>query len=588
MRVYARLLRVYLWPQRRRVALLALLVLAGIGLQLANPQVIRYFIDTTQGSGSQPALLAAGALYVAFALGAQALTLAGSYLTQRVAWTATNALRYDLLRHCLRLDLEFHKTHTPGELIERIDGDVSALAGPLSQTGLQITANSLLALGIVGLLFREDWRLGVGLAAYTAAMVTFLMAVHGLAAGRWQALRQTSGELFGYLEERIAGAEDIRAAGAMLFAIHQLLIYSRAMLERYRGAVVAASAVFNATNVFMAAGYAGGLGLGVYLYTRGEATIGTTYLIVSYVGMLAGPLRALQDQARQLQQAGASARRVEALFALRPQVADPPHPAPLPAGALSVALEGVTFGYADSADKEGTAVLREVTLRLPPGKVLGVLGRTGSGKSTLTRLLFRLYDPNAGRVQIGGLDLRAVAQADLRARVGLVTQEVQLFQASLRDNLSFFDAALPDEQLDAALRELRLDRWAAALPQGQATPLAAGGQGLSAGEAQLLAFARVFLKDPGLVILDEASSRLDPATETLLEQAVGRLLEGRTAIIIAHRLRTVQRADDILILENGRVVEYGPRAALAADDGSRYAHLLQAGMDAPEPAQAAA
>ena len=585
MRGSSRLLRVYLWPQRGRVALLAGLILAGIGLQLANPQVIRYFLDTTQIGGSQTALLGAAGLYFTLALGAQALTLASSYVTQRVAWAATNAVRHDLLRHCLRLDLEFDKTHTPGELIERIDGDVSGLAGFLSQAGLQIAANALLALGIVALLFREDWRLGVGLALYTAAMLAFLTAVQGLAAGRWQAFRQTMAELFGYLEERIAGAEEIRAAGAMPFAIHQLLIHTRAMLERYRGAVVVASALFNTTNVFMAAGYAAGLGVGVYLYTRGEASIGTAYLIVNYVGMLSGPLRALQQQARGLQQAGASVQRVEALFALRPQVADPPHPAPLPGGALSVAFDAVTFGYAGSGAEENAAVLREVTLALRPGQVLGVLGRTGSGKSTLTRLLFRLYDPSQGRVQIGGQDLRAVAQADLRARVGLVTQEVQLFQASLRDNLSFFDTALPDDRLRAALSELRLEGWAAGLPEGLSTQLAAGGQGLSAGEAQLLAFARVFLKDPGLVILDEASSRLDPATEALLEQAVGRLLAGRTAIIIAHRLRTVQRADDILILEEGRVVEYGPRAALAADPGSRFARLLQTGLDAPELAQ---
>jgi len=575
MRVYTRLLGQYLAPQRGRMALLAVLLFTGLGLQLVNPQIIRYFLDATQSGGSQNALLAAAGLYVASAFTQQALGLAGQYVNQQVAWRATNALRHDLMLHCLRLDLGFHKTHTPGELIERIDGDVGGLAGFLSQFMLQLVANSLLVLGILALMFREDWRLGVGLAVYTAAVLLFLGMVQRLTAGRWQAFRAISAELFGYLEERIGGAEDIRAAGAMPYALHHLLTLSRTLLERYRAAVVVGALIMNVTNVLTAVCYAAGLGLGVYLYTQGQASIGTAYLIVTYVGMITSPLHVLRGQARDLQQAAASVQRVQALFALRPEVAEPSTLVSLPAGALAVAFDGVTFRYEDNE-----AVLHDVDFKVLPGKVLGVLGRTGSGKSTLTRLLFRLYDPSQGSIRLGGADLRALALGDLRARVGMVTQEVQLFQASIRDNLSFFDDSLPDADLTQALKELRLWEWAEARPEGLGTTLAAGGQGLSAGEAQLLAFARVFLKDPGLVILDEASSRLDPATETLLERAVDRLLAGRTAIIIAHRLRTVQRADDILILEDGRVVEYGPRMALAADPGSRFYHLLQTGLEA--------
>jgi ATP-binding cassette subfamily B protein len=258
-------------------------------------------------------------------------------------------------------------------------------------------------------------------------------------------------------------------------------------------------------------------------------------------------------------------------------VTDPPAPSvtSLQSGPLSLAFENVSFRYEDDVQD----VLREVSFSIQPGRVLGVLGRTGSGKTTLTRLIFRLYDPTSGRLRLEGVDLRALPLAEVRQRVGMVTQEVQLFQASIRDNLTFFNPAAGEAGLERALRELRLWDWVQARPQGLDTPLAAGGGGQSAGEAQLLAFARVFLKDPGLVVLDEASSRLDPATENLLERAVDRLFEGRTAILIAHRLRTVQRADDILILEGGRVVECGPRVTLAADPRSRFAELLRAGME---------
>ena len=223
--------------------------------------------------------------------------------------------------------------------------------------------------------------------------------------------------------------------------------------------------------------------------------------------------------------------------------------------------------------------MRDISFALPPGAILGLLGRTGSGKTTLTRLLLRLYEPTQGTISLDDLHLPSLSMPTLRQRVGVVTQEIQLFHASLRDNLTLFEPNIPDDRILDVLKELGLWGWYTTLPAGLDSKLAPGGSGLSAGEAQLLAFVRVFLKDPGLVILDEASSRLDPATEQLLEKAVDRLLAGRTAIIIAHRLATVQRADCIMILEQGRCIEYGPRSALVNDPDSRFAQLLRTGME---------
>jgi ABC-type multidrug transport system fused ATPase/permease subunit len=207
--------------------------------------------------------------------------------------------------------------------------------------------------------------------------------------------------------------------------------------------------------------------------------------------------------------------------------------------------------------------------------VLGIVGRTGSGKTTLTRLLPRFYDPTAGVVRLGGVDLRDTKLAEVRARIGLVTQEVHLFNASLRDNLTLFDDRVPDEQVGDVLERIGLGDWLRELPEGLDTRLGAGGIGLSAGQSQLLACARVFLTDPDLVILDEASSRLDPATERLVHTALGRLLAGRTGIIVAHRLSTIAYADDILVFEEGQIREHGPRITLASDPDSRFAALLR-------------
>jgi ABC-type multidrug transport system fused ATPase/permease subunit len=241
---------------------------------------------------------------------------------------------------------------------------------------------------------------------------------------------------------------------------------------------------------------------------------------------------------------------------------------------LSVAFEEVTFGY-----NEADLVLKDVAFRLEPGEVLGLLGRTGSGKTTITRLLFRLYDPTAGQISLGRTPLSQATLADLRSRVGIVTQDVQLFRASVRDNLTFFDDTIGDQTILDVINDLGLEAWYNALSDGLATRLDADGSGLSAGEAQLLAFARIFLKDPGLDILDEASSRLDPATEQLIERAIDRLLRGRTAIIVAHRLATVQRADKIMILEDGYVREFGRRVVLVNDPASRFAELLRTGLE---------
>jgi ABC-type multidrug transport system fused ATPase/permease subunit len=212
-----------------------------------------------------------------------------------------------------------------------------------------------------------------------------------------------------------------------------------------------------------------------------------------------------------------------------------------------------------------------------------VVGRTGSGKTTLTRLLSRFYDPLAGAVRLGGVDLRAVRLAAVRARIGLVTQDVHIFNASVRDNLTLFDDDVPDDQIRAVLDTLGLADWLRELPLGLDTRLGSDGVGLSAGQAQVLACARIFLLDPDVVILDEASSRLDSATERLVHTALGRLLDGRTGIIVAHRLATVAYADDILVLDGGQVREYGPQRALAADPSSYFAGLLRMATEEVAP-----
>jgi ABC-type multidrug transport system fused ATPase/permease subunit len=575
---YTRLLARYLRPQIPQVVLMAIFLLLGIAVKLVNPQVLRYFLDTAQAGGGSSALTAAAALFIAFAILQQGMSLATNYTAKAVGWTATNQLRADLTHHLLRLDLSFHKSHTPGELIDRVDGDVTQLANFFSMFAVNILGDGLLVLGILTLLFREDPGVGAGMLVYIALTLLVLRYIQGLAVPRRAAERQAGAMLYGYIEERISGAEEIRAAGAEGYAMRRLHALMQTFTEKTRIALVISSLTYNLTNLVYVIGYAAGLAVGVYLYSQGQASLGTAYLITYYIGMLSDPLQSIRAQVQDLQQASANIQRIQELFDLQPRVSEPVREAQaLNKGALGVEFEGVNFRYEDG-EREEKNTLSAISFTIQPGRVLGILGRTGSGKSTLTRLLFRLYDPDRGAIRLNGIDLRSVSLSNLRRQVGMVTQDVQLFQASVRENLTFFNDQIGDTRIQSVLESLQLWEWVQSLPEGLSTPLA-GGQSLSAGEAQLLAFARVFLKDPGLVILDEASSRLDPSTEALMERASDRLFAGRTGVIIAHRLKTLQRADDILILEGGRVVESGARLALANDPSSRFYQLLRVGME---------
>jgi ATP-binding cassette subfamily B protein len=570
---YWDLLARHIQPQKARFALLTILLLSSIGLQVVNPQIVRSFIDTATTDPMTRKLLLAALAFIGIAVLQQVLSVAATYVGENVAWTATNALRAELARHCLYLDMSFHNERSPGELIERIDGDVMELSNFFSQLVVRVLGNLLLLLGILVAMYLEDWRLGVGFTVLSTVTLLVLNSVRGLAIPHQKAFREANAELFGFLEERLAGTEDIRSSGAIDFVLRGLYQLQYTILGHWRKAWRMFLVIRGTGGVLMTV--IGGLAIvaGYYLHLQGAMTVGTVYLLVQYANLLGRPIRELTQQIETLQNIGAATERLAELRAIERKIVDGPG-AEMPAGPLPLNFHDVTFAY-----DEDEPVLQDLSFQLKPGTVLGLLGRTGSGKTTLARLVYRLYDPSVGQISLGGVDSRQPKIVDLRRRVAIVTQDVQLFQATVRDNLTFFDRSIDDACIHAVIEELELSGWYESLPDGLDTRLETGGRGLSAGEAQLLAFTRVFLRDPGLVILDEASSRLDPATEQLIERAVDRLLRNRTAIIIAHRLGTVQRADEIMILRDGRVIEYGERERLAADRTSRFYELLQTGLE---------
>lgn len=572
---YRELLTTYLAPQKARVALLAALLVAVTALQLWSPQLLRRFIDTATSSGAASpmrSLLTLAGLFILAALATQVLQVAATYFSELVGWTATNRLRSDLALHCLGLDLPFHNQRTAGEMIERVDGDITALSTFFSQLVLQVLGSLLLLAGVLVALLLENMLVGAVLAAFALVSLFALIQIRNVAVQALADEREARAGLYGVVEERLAGLDDIRANGAGDYTMQRLDGVMREVNRTGVDAALKSSSIWMLTMGTFTIGYALALGLGAYLYGRGAATIGTVYLFFQYTDLLRRPLEQLSEQIKQFQAATAGIGRIDELRALRSTVPDGPGRS-LPPGPSGVEFDGVSFAYGSAT------TIDQLSFRLAPGRVLGVLGRTGSGKTTMTRLLFRLYDVAGGMIRVGDTDIRELTLEQLRGHIGIVTQEVQLFEATVRDNLTLFDPRIADERVRAALDQLGLGGWLDGLPDGLDSILEGGSGSLSAGEAQLVAFARVFLRDPAIVILDEASSRLDPATEQMIERAVDRLLDGRTGIVIAHRLGTVRRADQILLLENGRRIEYGARAGLAADETSRFAQLLRVGME---------
>ncbi|MFM2310423.1 MAG: hypothetical protein RLY87_2545 [Chloroflexota bacterium] len=574
---YRSLLTTYFWPQRRQVTLLVLLIIGDNILLLVGPRVLSQFVDAAVAGAASDVLVWLSIWYLIAAISQQAFTMSATYVGEKTGWQAANALRSDLAKHTLDLDMSFHKKQTPGIMIERIDGDVASLNRFFSQMVLQIGGSILLLTSTVGVLMWTEWRLGVLLLGYAVVAMWVLFALRGVAVPYWESAREASAQLFGFLEERLAGLEDIRGLGARSYVLRRLVQLMDEKnkydtLGRVYGSLTWMIPVVLSSLLTVMV-----LTVGVWLYLQNEITIGLIVMTMFYGDMIMRPIRTISSEIDQLQQATAGISRIAELLSIKSRLVDGVKE--MPAQIPPVTFDHVTFAYQDDEDGQPEEpVLRDVTFHIPAGKVVGLLGRTGSGKSTLIRLLFRLYDVSSGAIRIGDHAIPDYTLASLRTHVGLVTQDVQLFYATVRDNLTFFNPAIRDEQLLEALHTLGLDRWFAQQPNGLDTLLAANGA-TSAGEAQLIALARVYLKQPQVIILDEASARIDPETERMVEKALDTVLADKTTIIIAHRLQTVRRCDYIAILANGSLVEFGPEAALREQADSRYAQLLQHGAE---------
>ncbi len=499
-------------------------------------------------------------------LGATLLDTAGRTLFSTVVGRAEGRLRADLLRATLRQPLPALEEQAVGELMDRVDDDPRQLAMVLRRMGWQAgrgILRSVLAWVVAGLTWWPAWF------AFPVVAVVIVLIAHRLTpemARRKLAEEEAWSAHSAQLEEAVAGRDDVRSSLGQAHVVRQYAERSRDVLDRVRDTCRASTAVTLRTGLVLHALLAALAVAGVGLVGGGRVSVTQLVTLWLLVTTFVGQLSQLANHLPELQAGLGALRRVRSLLEA-PQ--EPTGGGALPDGPLSVEIRDLTFAY------PGGFALRDVTLTVPAGTTCALVGRTGAGKSTLAKMLSRAVEPPAGTVHVGGADVTATAVDELRRSVGVVTQRTEIVAATLAENITLF-ADVPRARVEEAVAALGLTAWVASLPEGLDTRLGSGGTTLSAGEEQLVAFARLLVRDVGVVVLDEATARMDPQTEHRVTHAADRLLAGRTGIVVAHRLSTTQRCDAVAVMDAGHVIQHGDRERLAAEDGP-YRDLLLAG-----------
>jgi ABC-type multidrug transport system fused ATPase/permease subunit len=550
-------------PYRARAALAVVTLLGFTLVALLPPYLAKLAVDEGIAEGDLGMLSVVVVAFVAAGIAAFALSGAQTYFTGWVGERALADLRIQLFAHLQRLSLGYYERNRTGAIISRITNDVEALDQLVTDGLSSLVQNSLLLAGTAVVLFLLDWRLALATLVVIPLMAGATAWFRGRSNRAYRRVRERLGLVTATLAEDISGMRVVQSftrepASQSTF---------RGVNERYRESnyetVVLNGLYFPAVDVLSSVATAIVLGFGGALVVDGSLTVGTLLAFTLYLANFFDPVQQLSQLYNTFLSAAAALDRITAVLDEEPDVTDVPGARELPRIDGHVRFEEVRFGYGDLPE-----VLHGLDLEVPSGTTVALVGHTGAGKSTIAKLLARFYDPREGRITIDGHDLRDVTQSSLRRQLGIVPQEGFLFSGTVAENIAFGRPGASRSEIEAAAEAVGADGFVHELPQGYDTELGERGFRLSLGQRQLVAFARALLADPRILILDEATSSVDIGTERRIELGLRRLLAGRTAFVIAHRLSTIRRADVIVVLDHGRVVERGTHEELIAAQGT--------------------
>jgi ATP-binding cassette subfamily B multidrug efflux pump len=552
----------YLKHQRWALVWTILLVVVSSGLDLMIPYLMGKAIDAYILKNDLPGLARTALLMAGVAVALSLTNWLQVYVITGVSQRAVRDIRNDLFARLQTLSLRFFDQHTHGELMSRLTNDVENVSNVLADSITQLISTVLSVVGVATMMFVLNIRLAL-VSLVTIPLMMFLsrwIAKHTRRGFREQ--QASLGELNGIIEETVTGQRVVKAYVREQAAIEQF----DAANQRLRRAAIYAqtfAGVMGPINNFVNnVGFAIVAGAGGWMAVQGLATVGTIASFVNYARQFSRPLNQISNLYSTIQSAIAGAERVFEVIDQVPELQDAQDAQPLEQVRGDVIFEDVCFGY-----ETGVPVLKQVSLHARPGQTIALVGPTGAGKTTIVNLLTRFYDIDSGSVHIDGVDIRRIKMDDLRRTLGIVLQDTFLFSDTVMENIRYGRLSATDEEVIAAAKLANATQFIHRLPEGYQTELSERGSNISQGQRQLLAIARAILADPGILILDEATSSVDTRTEKNIQEAMLRLMEGRTSFVIAHRLSTIREADEILVINGGEIVERGTHEALLEQKG---------------------